>query len=291
MREQALARARDLDAALARGNNLGALHGVPIHVKESFAVEGQPCTWGIPELKNAKAPANSDVVDQLLGAGAVLLGATNVPVNLADWQSYNPIYGTTNNPWDVKRTPGGSSGGSAAALAAGLGYLSMGSDIGGSLRMPAHFTGIFAHKPTLDLVSLTGHAPGGVRATHGFSTLLAVAGPMARDAADLLAVLDIVGGPQAWDRKAWSWKLPAPRAKALEGFPSRLPLRRSVRAGQRRPAAGLRRRAQVAREGRRATGARLALALRVVEDDGNLRVHAAGVLRVADAGAGARRAA
>jgi amidase len=218
MREEALAQARELDAALARGDNLGALHGVPIHVKESFAVAGRPCTWGIPELKNAKAAANADVVDQLLGAGAVLLGATNVPVNLADWQTYNPIYGTTNNPWDVKRTPGGSSGGSAAALAAGLGYLGMGSDIGGSLRMPAHFTGIFAHKPTLDLVSLTGHAPGGVRATHGFSTLLAVAGPMARDAGDLLAVLDIVGGPQAWDRKAWSWKLPSPRKKSLKEF-------------------------------------------------------------------------
>jgi amidase len=218
MREEALARARELDAALARGESQGALHGVPIHVKESFAVAGRPCTWGIPQLKESRAPANADVVEQLLGAGAVLLGATNVPVNLSDWQSYNPIYGTTNNPWDLKRTPGGSSGGSAAALAAGLGYLSMGSDIGGSLRMPAHFTGIYAHKPTLDLVSLTGHAPGGVRATHGFSTLLAVSGPMARDADDLLATLDIVGGPQAWDRKAWSWKLPAPRAKALKDF-------------------------------------------------------------------------
>ena len=218
MREEALARARELDAALARGNHAGVLHGVPIHVKESFGVAGRPCTWGLPELKGSRASANSDVVEQLLGAGAVLLGATNVPVGLADWQTYNPIYGTTNNPWDLQRTPGGSSGGSAAALAAGLGFLSMGSDIGGSLRVPAHFSGVFAHKPTLDLVSLVGHQPGGARASHGFSTLLAVSGPMARDAADLLAVLDIVGGPQSWDRKAWSWKLPAPRARALKDF-------------------------------------------------------------------------
>jgi amidase len=218
MREEALARAKQLDAELARGNSLGAFHGVPIHVKESFAVEGRPCTWGIPDLKTSSASANADVVEALLGAGAVLLGATNVPINLGDWQSYNPIYGTTNNPWDLKRTPGGSSGGSAAALAAGLGYLGMGSDIGGSLRVPAHFSGVFAHKPTLDLVSLTGHSPGGARNTHGFSTLLAVAGPMARDASDLLAALDVVGGPQAWDRKAWSWKLPASRAKTLKDF-------------------------------------------------------------------------
>ncbi len=143
---------------------MGVLHGVPIHVKESFAVAGHPCTWGIPALKDSKAPENSTAVNRLLSAGAVLIGATNVPLNLKDWQSYNEIYGTTNNPWDVKRSPGGSSGGTAAALAAGLGYLSIGSDIGGSIRVPAHFCGIYGHKPTLDLVSLQGHSPGGSRA-------------------------------------------------------------------------------------------------------------------------------
>src|SRR5947209_48693 len=176
LRVEALAQARKADDVLSRsksqgGKPLGAFHGVPITVKESFAVEGHPCTWGIPQLRNSKAPKNSDVVDRLLGdGGAVLLGATNVPLSLADWQSYNAIYGQTNNPWDVKRTPGGSSGGSAAALAAGLGYLSVGSDIGGSLRVPAHFCGIFSHKPTLDLVSLQGHLPGGASGARRFST-------------------------------------------------------------------------------------------------------------------------
>jgi amidase len=218
MREEALDRARLLDAMHARRETIGPLHGVPIHVKESFGVAGKACTWGIPTFRQNKATENADAVDRLLDAGAVLIGATNVPVGLSDWQSYNPIYGTTNNPWDLARTPGGSSGGSAAALAAGLGYLSMGSDIAGSLRVPAHFSGIYAHKPTLDLVSLAGHEPGGSRSSHGASTLLAVAGPMARSADDLMLALQLLGGPMAWDRKAWSWKLPEPRARELKNF-------------------------------------------------------------------------
>jgi amidase len=105
MREQALAQAREADAAVARGGDLGPFAGVPICVKECFGVKGEPDTWGIPALKDAKAPANSTVVQRMLDAGAVLLGGTNVPLNLMDWQSYNEIYGTTNNPWDVSRTP------------------------------------------------------------------------------------------------------------------------------------------------------------------------------------------
>ena len=223
LREQALAQAKKADEVLAQSKGkgaqtLGVFHGVPITVKESFAVEGQPCTWGIPELKNSKAPKNSEVVSRLLAQGAVLLGATNVPLQLADWQSYNAIYGQTNNPWDVQRTPGGSSGGSAATLAAGLGYLSVGSDIGGSLRVPAHFCGIFSHKPTLDLVSLQGHIPGGSPGLPGFSTLLAVAGPLARSAGDLLAALEVLGGPTGWDAKAWKWQMPQPRGRSLKDF-------------------------------------------------------------------------
>jgi amidase len=218
LKEAALAQAKASDEALSRQQSLGVFHGVPINVKESFAVAGQPCTWGIPAFRDSKAPRNAAVVDRLLGAGAVLIGATNVPVNLADWQSYNPMYGTTNNPWDLKRTPGGSSGGSAAALAAGFGYLSVGSDIGGSIRVPSHFCGIYGHKPTLDLVSQRGHRPGGVPAAPGFSTLLAVAGPMARSAGDLLAALKVLGGPEAPDAKAWKWELPAPRARSLKEF-------------------------------------------------------------------------
>jgi amidase len=219
LREDALAQARNADAALAQGQARGVFHGVPITVKESFAVAGHPCTWGLPPLRDSKAPQNSEVVNRLLSdAGAVLLGATNVPVALADWQSYNPIYGQTNNPWDVKRTPGGSSGGSAAGLAAGLGYLSVGSDIGGSIRVPAHFCGLFGHKPTLDLVSLQGHLPGGNPGPLDFSTLLAVAGPLARSAGDLLAALKVLGGPTDWDAKAWKWQMPEPRARSLKDF-------------------------------------------------------------------------
>src|SRR5215472_8502219 len=131
LREDAIARAKQADEERARGKSFGLLHGVPIHVKESFAVAGHPCTWGIPALKDSKAPENSEVVTRLLTAGGVLLGATNVPIYLGDWQSYNDIYGTTNNPWDLGRSPGGSSGGSSAALAAGFGPLSLGTDIGG----------------------------------------------------------------------------------------------------------------------------------------------------------------
>ena len=218
MRDQALGQAREADAALSRGDQVGPFHGVPMCVKESFGVQREPDTWGIPGLKGSKAPANSTVVQRLLDSGAVLLGGTNVPYILMDWQSFNEIYGTTNNPWDLTRTPGGSSGGSAAAVAAGLSYLSAGSDIGGSLRVPAAFCGIYSHKPTLDLVSLNGHAPGGEAGLPGFSTGLAVAGPMARNAADLMAAVKVMGGPEGYKRKAWSWALPPPRKRALREF-------------------------------------------------------------------------
>ncbi len=218
LRDEAMAQAKKADQALARGESLGVFHGVPINVKESFAVAGRPCTWGFPALKDVKAARNSAAVERLLGAGAVLVGGTNVPVSLYDWQSYNPIYGTANNPWDLKRTPGGSSGGSGAALAAGLGYLSVGSDIGGSIRVPSHYCGIYGHKPTLDLVSQRGHTAGDGPFFPGFQTMLAVAGPMARSASDLLAALKVLGGPDGWDAKAWKWELPAPRAKSLMEF-------------------------------------------------------------------------
>jgi amidase len=219
LREDALAQAKKADEAQAQGKSLGVFHGVPVTIKESFAVAAHPDTWGIPAFRDSKAPTDSDVVKRLVGdAGAVLVGATNVPVNLGDWQSYNSIYGQTNNPWDLNRTPGGSSGGSAAALAAGLGYLSIGSDIGGSIRVPAHFCGIFGHKPTLDLVSMEGHLPGGTRGAPGFSTLLAVAGPLARSAGDLMAALKIIGGPVGWDAKAWKWTMPEPRGRSLKNF-------------------------------------------------------------------------
>ena len=159
------ARARDAakaaDAALSRGERRPLL-GVPLTVKESFDVAGLPTTWGIPSYKDFIASQDALAVARVKAAGAVILGKTNVPIFLGDWQSYNDIYGTTNNPWDLSRTPGGSSGGSAAALAAGFAPLSLGSDIGGSLRMPAHCCGVYAHKPTLALVPARGHMIPGV---------------------------------------------------------------------------------------------------------------------------------
>ena len=187
-------------------------------VKESFAIADRPCTWGIPALKDSRAARNSTVVQRLSDAGAVILGATNVPLNLFDGQTYNEFYGTTNNPWDLTRTPGGSSGGTAAALAAGLGFLGVGSDIGGSIRSPAHCCGIFGHKPTLDVIGLGGHAPGGISGNAGFTTLLATAGPMSRTAGDLQLGLEVLGGPEPPDDVAYTWKLPGTRRDRLSDF-------------------------------------------------------------------------
>jgi amidase len=217
-RDEALAQARRTDEAVRRKEKLGPFAGVPVVVKESFAISGRPCTWGIPALKDTRARENSTAVRRLIDAGAVILGGTNVPLNLMDGQSYNDIYGTSNNPWDLGRTPGGSSGGTAAALAAGLGFLGLGSDIGGSIRAPAHCCGIFGHKPTLDLVDQRGHAPGGEQAIPGFSTLLAVAGPMARTAEDLDSAMRVLGGPEPPDSLAYSWQMPAPRHERLRDF-------------------------------------------------------------------------
>ena len=143
--------ARAADAALARGETKPLL-GLPMTVKESYNVAGLPTTWGFPAQKDFTPPEDALSISRVKEAGGVILAKTNVPVALADWQSYNDVYGTTNNPFDLTRTPGGSSGGSSAALAAGYGPLSLGSDIGGSLRVPAFHCGVYAHKPTFALV-------------------------------------------------------------------------------------------------------------------------------------------
>ena len=181
-REQALARADAADAALARGEDWGPLHGLPMTVKESFDITGLPTTWGIPAMRNNTAQRNALCVQRLIDAGAIVFGKTNVPIELADFQTYNDIYGTTNNPWDVSRAPGGSSGGAAAALAAGLTALEMGSDIGGSIRNPAHFCGLFGHKPSWNLVPDRGHSLFDSRTP----TDIAVVGPLARSAINSL---------------------------------------------------------------------------------------------------------
>jgi len=193
--ERAREAARAADAALARGEQRPLL-GLPMTVKESFNVAGLATTWGIPQAKDFKASEDALIIARSRRAGAVLLGKTNVPIVLDDWQSYNAIYGVTRNPWDLERTPGGSSGGAAAALAAGFAPLELGSDIGGSLRVPAHFTGVMALKPTLALVPTRGHAPPGA-APLPRNDDLAVVGPMARTAADLALLFDVIAGPDA----------------------------------------------------------------------------------------------
>ena len=185
--------AKAADAALARGERRPLL-GIPMTVKESFNVAGLPTTWGIPQAKDFKATEDALIVARAKGAGAVVLGKTNVPIVLADWQSYNAIHGVTRNPWNLERTPGGSSGGSSAALAAGFGPLSLASDIGGSLRVPAHFTGVTALKPSLGLVPLRGHAPPGLPPLPRENDL-AVVGPMARTVGDLALLFNVIAGP------------------------------------------------------------------------------------------------
>ena len=209
--------ARAADAARARGETKPLL-GLPMTVKESYNVAGLPTTWGFPPQKDFVPPADALSISRVKAAGGVILGKTNVPVGLADWQSYNEIYGTTNNPYDLGRTPGGSSGGSAAALAAGFGPLSLGSDIGGSLRVPAFHCGVYAHKPTYNLVPARGHTP------PPFPPIpldrdLAVIGPMARSAADLSLLLDVIAGPDPLDAGVgYRLALPPPRHTALKDF-------------------------------------------------------------------------
>jgi amidase len=205
------------DAARARGEHRPLL-GLPVTVKESFHVAGLPTTWGFPQLRGFVSDTDALAVARMREAGAVLLGKTNVPAGLGDVQSYNDIYGTTGNPFDPGRTPGGSSGGSAAALAAGYGSLSIGSDIAGSLRNPAHFCGVFAHKPTFGLVPGRGHLPPPFPLLPGERDL-AVIGPMARTAADLSLLFDVIAPPDELDLgAAYRLELPPPRHEQLSGF-------------------------------------------------------------------------
>jgi amidase len=215
--DRALEAARAADAALARGDSRPLL-GIPLTVKESYNVAGLPTTWGFPAQKDFIASEDALSITRVKDAGGVILGKTNVPVGLGDWQSYNDIYGTTNNPYDLTRTPGGSSGGSSAALAAGYGALSLGSDIGGSLRAPAFHCGVYAHKPTFGLVPLRGHTPP-PRPPLPYYRDLSVLGPMARGAADLSLLLDVMAGPDPIEAgKAYSLSLPPARHANLKDF-------------------------------------------------------------------------
>ena len=211
-RDRARERAKAADAALAKGELWGALHGVPMTIKESYQVAGSPTTWGLPEYKDRITPTNALAVERLQRAGVVLFGKTNVPVMLADWQSFNPVYGTTRNPWNLDLVPGGSSGGSAAALAAGLTGVEAGSDIGASIRNPAHYCGVFGLKPTYGVIPPRGQALPGVYAAADISAI----GPMARGAGDLGLMLDAMAGPDLLDETCWRLDLPEHQAGSLK---------------------------------------------------------------------------
>ena len=215
--ERGLQAAREADAALARGEQKPLL-GIPLTVKESYNVAGLPTTWGFVPQKNYRPAEDALAISRVKEAGGVVLGKTNVPVGLGDWQSYNDIYGTTNNPYNLGRTPGGSSGGSAAALAAGYGPLSLGSDIGGSLRVPAFHCGVYAHKPTFALAPSRGHLPPPFPAIP-MDRDMAVIGPMARSALDLSLVLDVIAGPDPLEAGiGYRLALPGARHAGLKDF-------------------------------------------------------------------------
>ena len=206
------------DAALARGER-GPLLGVPVTVKEAFSVAGLPTSWGMPAFRNWRPAKDAAAVARLKAAGAIILGKTNVPFALAEWQTHNAVHGTTRNPWDGARTPGGSSGGAAAALAAGFVPLEVGSDLNGSIRIPAHFCGVFGHRPSPGLVPQRGHAPPGAELAAEDSTDgLGVCGPMARSAEDLALGLDVLAGSGRDDEAARSPALPPARHTTLGDF-------------------------------------------------------------------------
>jgi amidase len=217
---EAHAQARRRDQARAESAEIGPLHGVPITVKDSFEVAGLRSTAGIPALADHVPTADADAVARLRDAGAVIVGKTNIPTANADYQTSNPVHGVTSNPWDLERTPGGSAGGGAAAVAAGLSALDFGSEIGGSLRITAHFTGIYGHKSSYGTIPLLGHVPPGPQAPRrfGIDTDLVVAGAQARGLDDLELVLRAVAGPAMPEARAWRLGFPPTRAQELSEF-------------------------------------------------------------------------
>jgi amidase len=200
------------DAALARGDAVGPLHGIPMTIKDTYETTGMRTTCGVPAWDHV-SERDADGVRRLRDAGAVIFGKTNTPAYAGDWQTFNPIFGTTNNPWDTTRTTGGSSGGAAAALAAGLTALELGSDIAGSIRVPSNWCGVCGHKPSWGIVPQRGHLPPPPGAVS--NTDLGVMGPMARDVADLELALDILAGPTESAAVGWRLELPPPRASTL----------------------------------------------------------------------------
>jgi amidase len=214
--ERGLEEARRADRGRLDGSALGRLHGLPMTVKDCFETAGMRTTCGFEGLADYVPQQDAEVVARLRSAGAIIFGKTNLPTFAADGQSFNPVAGTTNNPWDLARSPSGSSGGAAAALAMDFTPLELGSDISGSIRLPASTCGVFGLKPSYGLVPLRGHIPG----PPGSATVanMNVAGPLARDADDLELGFDVVAGPDGAMSKAWRLELPDPRRAALPEY-------------------------------------------------------------------------
>lgn len=208
--------ANEADTGRARGKPLGRLHGLPMTIKDSFETAGMRTTCGAPHLSEHVPSHDAVAVARLRAAGAVVFGKTNTPTMAADVQTFNPIFGVTNNPWDVSRSPGGSSGGAAAAVAAGLTGLELGSDIGGSIRTPAHYCGVYGHKSSYGIVPIRGHIPGPPGSLSGAD--IGIAGPLARSADDLELALDVLAGPDEAEATAWSLSLPPPRRESLSDY-------------------------------------------------------------------------
>jgi len=218
-RDVALQEAAAADEASARGEDFRPLHGVPMTIKDSFDVSGLHTTWGNPAFKEFVADSDATVARRLKKAGAIIVGKTNVAFMLGDFgQTGNELYGVTNNPWDTTRTPGGSSGGAAAALAAGMTFLEYGSDLVGSIRIPASFCGVYGLKPSAGIVPLTGFQPPGPPAGPSDMTYMSAVGPLGRSARDLRTALSITGGPENQAAKAYSWALSPPLHTRLEDF-------------------------------------------------------------------------
>ncbi len=214
--ERATTAAVAADAATARGDELGPLHGLPITVKDAIATEGIRSTGGATELADHVPTYDAPVVAAVKAAGAIVFGKTNLPRWSGDAQAFNTMFGTTNNPWDLTRGPGGSSGGASAAVAAGLTSFELGTDIGGSVRMPAHFAGVCGHKPSFGVVPQLGyldHTTGGV-----LEADVNVFGPLARSVADLERILDVVAQPTIDRAAGWRLALPPPRAERAGGL-------------------------------------------------------------------------
>jgi amidase len=218
-RTAALRDAAAADEAIARGDDTGPLHGVPMTIKDAFNVTGLPTTWGNPAFKEFVADSDATVVGRLKQAGAIVVGKTNVAFMLGDFgQTANELYGVTSNPWDTTRTPGGSSGGAAAALSAGMTFLEYGSDLVGSIRIPASFCGVYGLKPSVEVVPLTGFQPPGPPAGPSDMLYLSAVGPLGRSAPDLRTALRVTGGPEGQAAKAYSWALAPPRHARLGDF-------------------------------------------------------------------------